>query len=261
MPAPRRTGSRRPGSLAAGAALASVLLAAPLTALAAGSAAADDVPLPVTTTREVVGTSVRGLPMTVIHRTTEGATRRVLVIGSIHGDEQAGMRVVRALRDRVDLPDQLDLWLAPTVNPDGTAADRRTNAHGVDLNRNFPYNWHTSSRGETWSGPRPLSEPESVALRDLVRRVDPWLVITFHQPLFGVGVNDKGYRTVRAIAEGMRLPLEDYVCSGACYGTFTQWVNNRTDGLAVTVEFGDGRVRDWRIRAAARTVVDVGAGG
>ena len=264
MLAPRRTGpattrSRRTGPTAAGAVIAAfaVFVTAPL---ATGAAAADDIPLPVTTTREVVGTSVRGLPVTVLHRTTEGATRRVLVIGSIHGDERAGMRVVRALRDRADLPDQLDLWLAPTVNPDGTAADRRTNANGVDLNRNFPYNWHAGSRGETWPGPRPLSEPESVALRDLVRRVDPWLVVTFHQPLFGVGVNDKGYRTVRAIAAGMRLPLEDYVCSGACYGTFTQWVNNRTDGLAVTVEFGE-RVRDWRIRAAARTVVDVGAGG
>ena len=248
--------------MAAVTALAALVLAAPLT-LATGSVAADDTAeataLPVTTTREVVGTSVRGVPVTVVHRTTEGATQRVLVIGSIHGDERAGMRVVRLLRDRADLPDTLDLWLAPTVNPDGTAADRRTNAHGVDLNRNFPYNWHATSRGETWSGPRPLSEPESVALRDLVRRVDPWLVVTFHQPLFGVGVNDKGYRTVRAIAEGMRLPLEDYVCSGACYGTFTQWVNNRTDGLAVTVEFGAGRVRDWRIRAAVRTVVDVGA--
>jgi hypothetical protein len=50
------------------------------------------------------------------------------------------------------------------------------------------------------------------------------------------------------------------VCTGICYGTFTQWVNKRTDGLAVTVEFGH-RVREWRIRAAARTVVDVGAGG
>ena len=235
-----------------------VVLAAPLTALAAGSAAADDVALPVTTTREVVGTSVLGLPMTVIHRTTEGASRRVLVIGSIHGDERAGLRVVRALRDRVDLPDQLDLWLAPTVNPDGTAADRRTNAHGVDLNRNFPYNWHTSGRGDTWSGPRPLSEPESVALRDLVRRVDPWLVVTFHQPLFGVGLNDDHRDVVRALAAGMRLPVDDFACSGVCYGTFTQWVNNRTEGMAVTVEFGH-RVRDWRIRAAARTVVDVGA--
>ena len=259
MPAPRRTGPRRPGSLAAGAALAAVLLAAPLTALAAGSAAADDVPLPVTTTREVVGTSVRGLPMTVIHRTTEGATRRVLVIGSIHGDERAGMRVVRRLVGRADLPRDLDLWVVRTVNPDGTAADRRTNARGVDLNRNFPYRWHTSSQGPTWSGPAPLSEPESVLLRDLVRRVDPWLVVTFHQPLFGVGANDKGMRTVRALAAGMRLPVKEYACTGVCYGTFTSWVNHRSDALAVTVEFGR-TASDWRIRRAARTVVAVGSG-
>ena len=243
---------------AAGLAALVAALTAQVTLTASPAASAPDSDLPVTTTREVVGTSVLGRPMTVIHRTTEGATRRVLVIGSIHGDERAGMRVVRELRDRADLPDALDLWLAKTVNPDGTAADRRTNAHGVDLNRNFSYNWHRTSRGETWSGPGPLSEPESVALRDLVRRVDPWLVITFHQPLFGVGLNDDHRWLVRTLAAGMRLPVDDFTCSGACYGTFTQWVNNRTDGVAVTVEFGHSAL-DWRIRAAARTVVEVGS--
>ncbi len=233
------------------AVLAALALAAPLGGSPAASAEA---PL---TSREVVGTSVKDRPITVVHRGHEGATRRVLVIGSIHGDERAGMRVVRRLLDRADLPPDLDLWLARTVNPDGTARDTRTNAHGVDLNRNFPYRWHSSSRGSTWSGPAPLSEPESVALRDLVRRLDPWLVVTFHQPLFGVGANDKGMRTVRALADGMRLPVRDYACTGICYGTFTGWVNNWTDSLAVTVEFGR-TASAWRIRLAARTVVDVG---
>lgn len=224
--------------------------------LAAGPAVADDT---VVTSREVVGTSVEGRSVTVVRRAQEGATRRVLVIGSIHGDERAGMRVVRRLVGRADLPRDLDLWVVRTVNPDGTAADRRTNARGVDLNRNFPYRWHTSSQGPTWSGPAPLSEPESVLLRDLVRRVDPWLVVTFHQPLFGVGANDKGMRTVRALAAGMRLPVKEYACTGVCYGTFTSWVNHRTDALAVTVEFGR-TASDWRIRRAARTVVAVGSG-
>jgi murein peptide amidase A len=244
---------RRPRLLTAGLVLASAL---PLVSAAGSPASAA---AGVVTTREVVGTSVRGRPITVVHRAHEGATRRVLVIGSIHGDERAGMRVVHRLFERADLPPDLDLYLARTVNPDGTAADRRTNAHGVDLNRNFPYRWGTSSRGSTWSGPAPLSEPESVALRDLVRRLDPWLVITFHQPLFGVGVNDKGMATVRAIATGMRLPLDDFACTGVCHGTFTGWVNHRTAGLAVTVEFGR-TAPDWRIWLAARTVVEVGSG-
>jgi len=230
-----------------------VLAALGLVAAAPASAAVEPV-----TTREVVGTSVEGRLITVVRRTSEGATRRVLVIGSIHGDERAGHGVVRELVRRAGLPTGLDLWLARTVNPDGDEADRRTNAAGVDLNRNFPFRWGSSPRDATWSGPAPLSEPESLVLRRLVRRVEPHLVITFHQPLFGVGANDKGMRTVRALAAGMRLPVRDFVCTGVCHGTFTGWVNNRTDGLAVTVEFGR-TVPDWRIRRAARTVLDVGA--
>ena len=34
-------------------------------------------------------------------------------------------------------PQTIDLWLVPTLNPDGRAADTRQNGHGVDLNRNF----------------------------------------------------------------------------------------------------------------------------
>jgi protein MpaA len=236
------------------------VLAAGLVATAGGPVAADDQPVAigVVTSREVVGTSVRGRPIVAIHRAREGATRTVLVIGSIHGDEQAGLRVVRRLRDREHLPADLDLWLVPTVNPDGTAADRRTNAHGVDLNRNFPYKWHPSPRGLTWSGPHDLSEPESQALKALHRRLDPWLTLTFHQPLFGVGANDTSMGLVREIAAGMRLPVDEFHCTGVCYGTFTGWVNHRTDGHGVTVEFGR-RVPSWRITRAARTVVEVGS--
>ena len=210
------------------------------------------------TTREIIGTSVKGRPIVAVHRAHEGATRTVLVLGNIHGDEPAGLRVYQRLRNRADLPDDLDLWLVRTANPDGTAADRRTNAHGVDLNRNFPYRWHSSSPGLTWSGPSYLSEPESRALRRFVLRIEPELTITFHQPLFGVGAIDEGMPTVRALARGMRLPVDDFVCTGVCHGTFSGWINNRTDGLAVTVEFGH-RVPAWRVRRAARTVISVGS--
>jgi protein MpaA len=212
----------------------------------------------VVTTREVVGQSVEGRPIVAIHRARPGATRVVLVIGCIHGNEQAGMRVVRRLRDRAHLPADLDLWLVPTVNPDGVAADRRTNAHGVDLNRNFTYHWRPSSHGLTWSGPAPLSEPESVALQALQERLNPVLTVVFHQPLFGVGSTDKSMATVRALARGMRLPVTDLNCSSVCYGTFTSWINAKTAGLGVTVEFAR-RVPDWRIGAAAGTVVRVGS--
>jgi protein MpaA len=104
-----------------------------------------------------------------------------------------------------------------------------------------------------------MTEPEAVALQKLVRRLDPELVVVSHQPLFGVGVHEKDMRTVRALAEGMKLPVRDFNCTGVCHGTFTGWVNNRTESLAVTVEFGR-TVPGWRIGAAAATVAKVGAG-
>ena len=60
----------------------------------------------------------------------------------------------------------------PTINPDGVAAGTRGNAHGVDLNRNFPYDWRPLGGGE-YSGPAPLSEPESRAAHRLILESSP----------------------------------------------------------------------------------------
>lgn len=205
-----------------------------------------------------IGTSVQGRPIYVRHIHYPGAKVKVLVIGAIHGDERAGLRVVHELRSRT-VPANVDLYLLRTPNPDGVAADRRTNAHKVDLNRNFPYKWHSAGKGtNTWSGPAKLSEPESRALRDYVRELDPDLVVSFHQPLFGVGANSKDMPVVRALAAGMHLPVKSFTCTSACYGSFTSWVNHRLDGVSVTVEFGT-TASDKRIRRAAKTVLKVGA--
>ena len=75
----------------------------------------------------VIGTSVQGRPIRAVHRWTDGATRSTVVVGSIHGDERAGMRVVHQLRTAV-LPAGVDLWLVRTMNPDGTFTGTPTRA-------------------------------------------------------------------------------------------------------------------------------------
>ena len=71
--------------------------------------------------------------------------------GASTANETAGIAVARAL-ERLS-PRDLDLWIVPDLNPDGVAAGTRHNAHGVDLNRNFPVRWRPMG-GVYASGPR-----------------------------------------------------------------------------------------------------------
>jgi len=186
-----------------------------------------------------VGTSVEGRPITAVHRWSQGATRTMLVVGSIHGDERAGQRVVRRLR-AASLPDGVDLWLVRTMNPDGVAADGRTNASGVDLNRNFPRHWLAAGADTPqWSGPFAASEPETAAVMSLLRDVRPHTTLVFHQPLYGIDSYRAKSRTlVRRLGRETGLPVRPFDCGGVCHGTLTDWHNARLPGRAVTVELG-----------------------
>jgi protein MpaA len=107
----------------------------------------------------------------------ETTRRRVLVIGGLHGNEPVTPPAVRGLLD-ADIPSDVEVWLVPAANPDGSAAGMRCNANGVDLNRNFSWEWR---RGD--GGPAPLSEPETQALAALVEQLQPDVVVWVHQPL------------------------------------------------------------------------------
>jgi murein peptide amidase A len=216
--------------------LIGLLLTALLPVSATGAASAATKPL---VEKVVIGTSVQGRPIVAVHRWRPGATRTLLVIGNLHGDEQAGLRVVHRLRKH-GLPAAIDLWTIRTMNPDGTAADRRTNAHGVDLNRNFPRRWKQAGKGTpNYSGPSAGSEPETQALLSFVRKIQPHTTIVFHQPLDGVdSYRAKSKALVRRLSRESGLPVKSFSCHGGCHGTFTDWLNTRTSGRAVTVEFG-----------------------
>ena len=87
--------------------------------------------------------------------------KTVLVIGVFHGDEPDGEYLInRYLSERSDTKNRL--LFVPCLNPDGLADDKRTNANGVDLNRNFPAkNWKKSDKDEYFGGDEPASEDET----------------------------------------------------------------------------------------------------
>jgi murein peptide amidase A len=236
----------------------------------AGSAAADDdpartLPDPYYSELEVeqtvigtkrIGTSVDDRPIRAYHLGNPEARTTAVVLGSMHGNEKAGLSVVDALRDGKPVKG-VDLWVVPTINPDGVAANTRGNAHGVDLNRNFRHNWAPLT-GSYYSGPKPFSEPESRALKRFLDRVDPTFVVSFHQPLYGVGRAGERRPFLRRLSKGLDLPIKAFNCTGECHGTMTSWFNHNHGGTAVTVEFGSSPSRAYlRGKAAAGTLAAV----
>ena len=173
--------------------------------------------------RSVIGHSAQGRPIVSIRSGSSEANVRVLVIGAIHGDETAGMRIARLLV-ALGAPRGAELLVVPTINPDGVAARTRGNAHGVDLNRNFPFDWRPLTGGE-YSGPRALSEPESRAAHHFILRTRPDLTIWFHQPFDLIDRPNGNPFAARRFAELIGLPLVDL--PGRYPGSASRWQNHR----------------------------------
>lgn len=63
--------------------------------------------------------------------------RRIYLSTGIHGDEPAGPLAVAQLVRENRWPGDVELWLCPCLNPTGFPANRRENAAGLDLNRQY----------------------------------------------------------------------------------------------------------------------------
>jgi N-acetylmuramoyl-L-alanine amidase len=204
----------------------------------------------------LIGHSVEGRPIKAERVGSAGAPVNVLVVGSVHGNEPAGKEVVARLR-RARPPRGVALWLVNDMNPDGSAARRRQNAHGVDLNRNFPYRWRAqdSPSGPYYSGTGPLSEPESRAAAELVERIRPRVTVWYHQAL-RIVVKSDGDRTLqRLYSSRSGLPwraLTKY------HGTATSWQNHTFPGdTAFVAELPGGRLGSALAARHARAVLAV----
>jgi murein peptide amidase A len=190
-------------------------------------------------TRVVIGRSVLGRPIVAWAYGRPTARRKILVVGCIHGNECAGLAITTALRRR-PVPNNVQLWIVPEMNPDGTAADTRQNAHGVDLNRNFPYRWQPISDPTYDSGPRPSSEPETRAAMRLVRRIRPAVTIWYHQhmDLVALAGGDRGVARRYAQVAGLRP-----TCLTFLSGVETGWSNHTFPGTtSFVVELPAGPV-------------------
>ncbi len=145
--------------------------------------------------------SVGGTPMLIKEYPPLGTRKpqaRILLVGGTHGDELASISIVFKWMHTLEKHHSgLFHWrINPLMNPDGALQrkHRRTNANGVDLNRNFDtpdseYGaalkyWKKKARENKrrYPGPYPLSEPETNWLYQEISNFRPDVVVSVHAP-------------------------------------------------------------------------------
>jgi len=199
----------------------------------------------------VLGYSARHRPILAIQMGDPDSPAHTVIVGCIHGNEPAGIAIAKALGAR-PVPAEADMWVIIDLNPDGVAAGTRGNAHGVDLNRNFPFRWRPLGPPGSlhYAGPHPLSEPESRLAAALVRQLRPRLTIYYHQHLAVVDDSQGPRRIERRYAHAVGLPLRpltDYP------GSATGWQDHLLGPTAFVVELPPGALsaRQTRVHVAA----------
>ena len=78
-----------------------------------------------------------GLELLAFQRPTETPARKIYISTGTHGDEPAGPLAIHQLLQENSWPADSAIWLCPCLNPAGFPLNRRENAKGADLNRDY----------------------------------------------------------------------------------------------------------------------------
>lgn len=152
-----------------------------------------------------------------------------LVIGVFHGDEPQGKFLIdEYLKNYPTSKSLISSWernrgersllFIPCLNPDGMQLDQRTNANGVDLNRNFPTkNWgeDTSKAGNNpadyFGGKSAGSEIETQFVIDVIREYQPKSILTLHAPYKVVNFDGPAKELAQKISDIIKYPVEESI--------------------------------------------------
>lgn len=209
-----------------------------------------------------LGQSVQGRDIVGYAYPITNSPRGLVLVCGIHGDEVNAWPVLQSIMADLDSdtliqPPDLSIYFVESLNPDGTAANRRLNAHNIDLNRNWDtYDWRTGVEQSpvdflpVGGGDFPFSEPETQAMRDfllLLKATHPGgvTVIYFHAAVPPDGFVSPGTHQVNGqdVADTPSRLLGQDFADLTGYRYANQWIGGYTvTGDASTWAVAQGMV-------------------
>jgi len=220
----------------------------------------------------------------------------LLFVGVHHAEEILGLEVsLYAINNLVrkygldstitHIVDNTQLWFIPLLNPDGhhivisgvdttwrkNLRDNNQNGRfdpdsdGVDLNRNYSFNWDSGGSSdcssEYYRGPYPFSENETRIVRDLAQRENFIMAIDFHSARTGQGEIiyypwrwgnrfSADYPFIRDIAQLLATSIVNdagtgtyaYIYGNATEGNFRNFLYSQFGTYAYTLEISWGTI-------------------
>jgi hypothetical protein len=188
-----------------------------------------------------VGYTVLGKPLGIyIIGNPQGAP--VYVDAAIHGMELLSAEALyyaiekTVTEDPYGILDNTCLIILPIVNLDSyklSYPTGRYNAHGVDLNRQFPINWEQTST----SGPYPLSEPEAQTIDYIQKTFLPLWYMNLHSGWQRVTPARSGTTSEKNYCRNIYNNY-DSLLNSMGYRTQLPWSTESNTGIPYAVENG-----------------------
>ena len=218
---------------------------------------------------ESLGLTAQGRNIWLIKFGNLQAENKILITASIHAREyMTSQLVMRMLEEYVlnfDLYrtsfDSVCFYIIPMVNPDGVTISQfglngipmtqiKSNANGVDLNRNFPVGFGQGNLASQpglshYPGVAPLTEQETIALASLLETNSFLTCINYHSMgnivYYGSSNNNsevaEACKNMAALVSSMNGYKPKYC--GASNGSFADYFGTVEAAPSVTIEIGN----------------------
>lgn len=222
----------------------------------------------------VIGFSVSGRPIEV-YTFGQGEKQRMIVAG-IHGGYEWNTialadQLITYINEHPEvIPSDVTLYILRDLNPDGDARSHdefgRVNAHGVDLNRNFPVNWATTwdrsgcyDLTPTTSGTSPASEPETRLAMNFIATHNIEALISYHSAALGISPGGTPWdadsiRLAKALAAVTTYPFPPIDTGCVFTGTLADYAVSQNTA-AVDMELTNHQDTDFSMNLKALNVL------